>query len=241
MPSKLRSIEYGGRLLDQSLAFIRPRLHPGISEIQIKRRINYFLNRSGAQGFAFPAIVAFGSHTANIHHKPTDRRLTQNQIVMIDIGIKINGWCSDITRMFFIGKPKPIWLKTYRLVLKAQTAALKHLGGDRMGSSEVKAAEVDAAARKFFPIPHAVGHGLGKKIHANPKINPNSKHIIKPGDIFTIEPGRYCPGRFGVRIEDSLLKTKTGYRLLTNFPKDVRSISSHFKTKNPGRTSRLLA
>ena len=120
---------------------------------------------------------------------------------MIDIGVKINGYCSDETRMFFVGKPKPIWLKIYRLVLKAQLAA------------------VDQAARQFFPIPHSVGHGLGKIIHDRPKINPNSKDLIKPGDIFTIEPGRYFPGRFGIRIEDTVLKTKTGYRLLTQFPK----------------------
>ncbi len=216
MPSKLASISHGCSLLDQAFAFIKPRLIPGQTEIQIKRQINNWLKNAGAQGFAFPTIVAFGNHTANIHHRPTARRLTMNQIIMIDIGVKINGWCSDETRMFFVGRSKPAWIKTYRLVLKAQTAAIKHLRGGRMDSSEV-----DAAARKFFPIPHSVGHGLGKIIHARPKINPKSQDIIKPGDIFTIEPGRYFPGRFGVRIEDTVLKTKTGFWLLTKFPKKL--------------------
>lgn len=219
MKTKLRAIERGCRLLDQASAFIRPRLIPGKTEQQIKRQLDYFLKKSGAQGFAFPTIVAFGNHTAHIHHKPTGRKLTNNQIVMIDIGVKINGYCSDATRMFFVGRPKPEWLKTYRLVLKAQESALYHLRGDRIGSSKVNASEVDQAARKIVTFPHALGHGLGKKIHDNPKINPKSKFLIKPGDIITIEPGRYFPGRFGVRIEDSILKTKTGYRLLTNFPK----------------------
>lgn len=214
LPSKLTSISRGCQLLDQALAFIKPRLIPGKTELQIKRQLNHWLKQHGAQSFAFPTIVAFGNHTANIHHKPTTRKLARNQIIMIDLGVKINGWCSDETRMFFSGKPKPVWLKTYKLVLKAQQSSLSHTR-----CVKIEAAIVDAAARKFFPIPHSVGHGLGKKIHDRPKINPQSKDVIKPGDIITIEPGRYFPGRFGVRIEDTVLKTKSGYRLLTKYPK----------------------
>lgn len=214
MKTKLRAIERGCYWLDQAFAFIQPRLLPGKTEIQIKRQINRFLKQAGARSFAFPTIVAFGNHTAHIHHKPTGRKLTNNQIVMIDIGIKINGYCSDATRMFFVGRPKSLWLKTYQLVLKAQTAATFHLRGGKLSASKV-----DSAARKIVTFPHALGHGLGKIIHDRPKIKPQSKDIIKPGDIFTIEPGRYFPGRFGIRIEDTVLKTKTGYRLLTNFPK----------------------
>ena len=214
LPNKLASIEHGCSLLDQALAFIRPRLLPGKTEIQIKRQINRWLKRAGSQGFAFPTIVAFGNHTANIHHHPIPRRLTKNQIVMIDLGVKINGWCSDETRMFFVGRPKPIWLKIYQQVLAAQTKAILSLK-----KSSITAKTVDAIPRKYFPIPHSVGHGLGKIIHDRPKINPKSKDMIKPDDIFTIEPGRYFSGRFGIRIEDTVLKTKIGYRLLTKFPK----------------------
>ena len=213
-PGKLASISRGCARLDQALTFIKPRLLPGKTERQIKRQINNFLKSSDSQGLAFPTIVAFGNHTANIHHKPNLRKLTNNQIIMIDLGVKINGYCSDETRMFFLGKPKPEWLKTYRLVLKAQTLTLKPLRGGRMDSSEV-----DSIARKIVQFPHSLGHGLGKIIHDKPKINPRSKDTIKPGDIITIEPGRYFPGRFGIRIEDSVFKTATGYRLLTHFPK----------------------
>ena len=217
MASKLSSIEAGCRLLDQALAFIKPRLLPGKTEWQIKRQINSFLNRAGAQGFAFPTIVAFGNHTANIHHQPTQRRLSRQQIIMIDIGVKINGYCSDETRMFFVGRPKPIWLKTYRLVLKAQTEAIHRLRGKR-----IPAFEVDLTARQYFYIPHNLGHGLSRKIHALPKINFNAKGFIKPGDIITIEPGCYFKNRFGIRIEDSVLKTAAGYRLLTKSPKSLK-------------------
>lgn len=214
LPSKLVSISHGCQLLDQALAFIKPRLSPGQSELQIKGQINRFLKRTGSQGFAFPTIVAFGNHTANIHHKPSNRKLINNQIIMIDIGVKINGYCCDETRMFFIGRPRPLWLKTYRRVLKAQNEAILALK-----QKSILAKTIDAIPRKYFPIPHSVGHGLGRKIHDRPKINPQSKDVIKPSDIFTVEPGRYFPGRFGVRIEDTVLKTKTGYRLLTKFPK----------------------
>lgn len=213
-PTRLESISRGCRLLDQALGFIKPKLVPGISEAKAKFLINSFLKQNGAQRFAFPTIVAFGNHTANIHHKPTNRKLTHNQIVMIDIGVKINGWCSDITRMFFVDRPKPIWVKTYNQVLTAQRKAILALK-----KTSVSAKYIDSIPRKFFPIPHSVGHGLGKMIHDRPKINPRSKDMINPGDIITIEPGRYFPGRFGIRIEDSVLKTKTGYRLLTKFPK----------------------
>lgn len=218
MPNKVISISRGCTLLDLTFTFIKPRLLPGKTELQIKRQINNFLKKSGAQGFAFPTIVAFGSHTANIHHKPTDRKLTNNQIVMIDVGVKVSGWCSDETRMFFVGRPKSLWLKTYRQVLRAQQKAIFHLRGGKLAASEL-----DAIARKIVQFPHALGHGLGKIIHDRPKINPRSKDTIKPGDIFTIEPGRYLPGRFGIRIEDTILKTKTGFRLLTHFPKNLKS------------------
>ncbi|MDZ4229165.1 MAG: M24 family metallopeptidase [Patescibacteria group bacterium] len=219
MVSKLTSINLGCRLLDLALNFIKPRLLPGKTELQIKRQINSFLKSSGAQGFAFPTIVAFGNHTANIHHKPTNRKLTNNQIVMIDIGVKINGWCCDITRMFFVGQPKPIWLKTYRQVLRAQQKAIFHLRGGKLDASAV-----DAVARKIIQFPHSLGHGLGKKIHGRPKIGPKSKDIIKPDDVITIEPGYYLKNRFGIRIEDTLLKTATGYRPLTKFPKSLQSL-----------------
>lgn len=221
MRNKLSSVARGCQLLDQALTFIKPHLVPGVSEVQIKNKLNIWLKNHGGGGFAFPTIVAFGRHSANIHHKPTDRQLTNNQIVLIDLGVKINGWCSDETRMFFVGRPKPAWLKTYRLVLKAQHAALSHLGGGRQDSSEV-----DAAARKIVQFPHALGHGLGRRVHSRPKIKPNSRDVIKPGDIFTLEPGCYFKNRFGIRLEDTVLKTQTGYRLLTLFPKDLDKVSN---------------
>lgn len=224
MHSKLKAITLGCHILDQALENIKPQLIPGRSERQIKAMLNRGFKKAGVKRLAFPTIVAFGNHTANIHHQPTNRRLKDNQIIMIDIGVRISGYCSDITRMFFIGRPKPIWLKTYQSVLSAQLKAIKALN-----QPQVQAKLIDSIPRRRFPIPHSVGHGLGKKIHDNPKINPQSKDIVRSGDIITIEPGRYFPGRFGVRIEDSLLKTKTGYRLLTKFPKDVRSLSSYFK------------
>jgi Xaa-Pro aminopeptidase len=215
----LASISHGCSLLDQAFEFIQPNLVAGKTELQIKKLINNYLKKAGAEGFAFPTIVAFGNHTGNIHHKPSKRKLIKNQIVMIDMGVKINGYCSDETRMFFVGKPKPVWVKTYHQVLKAQGQAIT-----KLKQQSAKAKDVDATARKSFSIPHSVGHGLGKIIHDSPKINPVSKDLIKPGDIFTIEPGRYFKNRFGIRIEDSILKTKSGYKTLTKFPKDLKSV-----------------
>ena len=234
MTSKLTSIAASCRLLDQALYFIKPLLTPGKTEQQIKRQINRFLKKSGAQGFAFPTIVAFGNHTANIHHRPTNRKLTTNQIVMIDIGVKVGGYCSDATRMFFAGKTQPSWAIAYRQVLHAQQIALNHLrhsGSGRKDSPGVNGAEVDQTVRHYFKkfnldrhFIHGLGHGIGRAIHQFPRLNPKAKHqVVKPGDVITVEPGLYFKNRFGIRIEDTVLKTRSGYRLLTKFPKDLRS------------------
>ncbi len=209
------------------MGFIKPRIRPGLTERQVARQINQYLFSHSADKLAFPTIVAAGSSSASPHHWPTKKLIQNNDLVLIDIGAVINGWRSDITRTFFVGKPKPIWSVAYHQVLTAQEKALAHLSRPSVGSREV-----DAVARNYFKklkldkyFIHGLGHGIGQAIHQYPKLSPKAKHqVIKPGDVVTVEPGLYFKNRFGIRIEDTVVKTKTGYKYLTHFPKDLRSV-----------------
>jgi Xaa-Pro aminopeptidase len=158
------------------------------------------------------------------HHQPSKRKLKQKDTVLIDFGAKYKGYCSDITRCFVIGRPTHFYQKVYDVVEQAQAAAIK------MVKAGVKITAVDSAARDVIDkndLPvygHGTGHGLGLEIHESPFLKPESKGKprtamvqgkLKAGQVITIEPGLYIPGKLGVRIEDDVLVTETGCRILT--------------------------
>ena len=216
------------RLVSQALKFIRLRVRPGLTERKLARQINAYLFSHGAAKLAFPTIVAAGKSSASPHHWPTKKLIQNNDLVLIDIGAVIDGWRSDITRTFFVGKPKPAWIKTYRQVLTAQEKALSALHRE-----SILGRELDAVSRSYFKklkldkhFIHGLGHGIGRWIPQSPHLSPKAKHqLVKPGDVITIEPGLYFKNRFGIRIEDTVVKTKSGYKYLTHFPKDLKSVT----------------
>lgn len=167
---------------------------------------------------SFRPIVAIGKNAAEIHHIPNDTELKKGFLV-IDFGVKYKCYCSDCTRTFYLGKPTKKEIKLYNLVLEAQLTALNHA---RPG---VYAADVDLIARailepyfKYFI--HALGHGVGKKVHMSPLIAPKSKKILKKGQIVTIEPGLYFKNRLGIRIEDTII-VKENPIILTKITKKL--------------------
>ena len=149
------------------------------------------------------------------HHQPGRRKLKKNDCVLIDFGARFKGYCCDITRCFVIGRPNRFYKKAYVAVQQAQTAALK------MIKAGVAAKKVDAVAKEVigkYGLPvygHGTGHGLGLEIHEEPFLSAKSKGKLKAGEIITIEPGVYIPGKLGIRIEDNVLITETGSRILT--------------------------
>jgi Xaa-Pro aminopeptidase len=168
---------------------------------------------------AFPVIVASGKNTADIHHKPKNSKL--ERFTVIDFGVKCNGFCSDMTRTVFVGKINDKQKKLYEKVKKVQESCLRKL---RAG---VSYKELDLYARKSFgkvlrkKFRHALGHGVGSKVHQNPKISPKSGDIAKTGDIVTIEPGIYFRKRYGIRIEDTVIVGKNGALALTKSQKKL--------------------
>ncbi|MEB2836582.1 MAG: Xaa-Pro peptidase family protein [Desulfurococcales archaeon] len=179
--------------------------------------------RRGAWSYAFPTIVAFHENTAYPHHTPTPRKLGPEGPVLIDWGSVYRGYCSDMTRTFWHGSSTPARFKSLvEAVIEAQNAALDTAGPG------VAAGQVDRAARAVLEkmgysryFIHGLGHGVGIEVHERPYLRPGSKEVLEPGMVVTVEPGVYIPGLYGVRIEDMILITRRGARLLTRLSRVI--------------------
>jgi Xaa-Pro aminopeptidase len=195
---------------------ILPHIQPGVPEAEIAASLEFFARSMGAEAMSFETIVASGPRSALPHGRATARQTPRNGFVTLDFGVILKGYCSDMTRTVCIGKPGPAERSAYDAVLEAQQAAVAAV---RPG---VTCGEVDEAARsvlrkagldKYFT--HSTGHGVGLEIHEPPRIAREQKQELKPGMVVTIEPGVYMPGKFGIRIEDMVVVTEKGYRVLT--------------------------
>jgi len=200
------------KVFDKVIGLVRP----GIRESELAAEIEYQMRRMGAEGPSFDTIVASGPRSALPHARPTSRKLGKNELVIMDMGAILDGYCSDLTRTVFIGKvPKRVagW---YRAVWEAHQAA-------RMAVQPGNSCEgVDAAARaalanlgleRYFT--HSTGHGIGLEIHEGPRLAKGQKAPLAAGNVITIEPGIYVEGTGGIRIEDDVLVTLQGHEVLT--------------------------
>lgn len=219
--AEIKKISFACQLTDNAFRYIQPFINKGVTELELADRIDNFFRRNGASS-AFPPIVAFGKHAAIPHHMPTTKKLSLNdRYILFDFGAKYNHYCADLSRTVFYGDISTTHTNQYNAVLKAQELSLRAI------KKAVKSGkDIDAAARNYlknnsFDIPHSVGHGIGLSVHERPSISPQSKQKIIPGMVITIEPGVYLPGEGGIRVEDTVLVTDDGYRLLTQSPKDL--------------------
>lgn len=180
---------------------------PGITELEVVHRLELEMKKLSVNP-SFPTIVAFGENAAIPHHLPGETKLKKNDIILMDFGAEYNGYCSDITRTFFIGSVPKTWQKTVAIVKESQQAAIDFIQKSLQEGKVVKAAEVDAVSRQYlidkgYPsIPHALGHGVGLQVHEAPTLSPTSSDILSEGMVFSLEPGIYLPGEMGVRVED---------------------------------------
>jgi len=216
--SEVAAIGAAARIAAQALRQTFAYIKPGITENELAGRLDFQIRKLGAIN-SFETIVAFGPNASRPHHRPTSGKLKKNDTVLIDFGVRFKGYCCDITRCFVVGRPNRFYKKVYDAVQEAQTAALK------MIKAGVAAKKVDAAAREAigkYDLPvygHGTGHGLGLEVHEEPVISADSKAKLQPGMVFTIEPAVYIPGKLGIRIEDNILVTETGSKILTrNYP-----------------------
>jgi len=212
--SEIATIRAAAAVSTKALAQTLPQIKPGVTESELAGMLDFQIRKLGASN-SFETIMAFGPNGSRPHHQPGKRKLREKDAVLIDFGAKYKGYCSDITRCFVIGGMAAFYKKVYGVVEQAQAAAIKTI---RAG---VKIKQVDAAAREVIDkagLPvygHGTGHGFGLEIHESPFLKPDGKGKLKAGQVITIEPGIYIPGKLGVRIEDDILVTETGYKILT--------------------------
>ena len=212
--SEIATIRSAAAISAKALAQTLPYIKPGVTESELAGMLDFQIRKLGARN-SFETIVAFGPNGSRPHHQPGKKMLRKKDAILIDFGAKYNGYCSDITRCFVIGGMTVFYKKVYDVVEQAQAAAIKTI------KPGVKITEVDAAARKVIEkagLPvygHGTGHGFGLQIHEYPFLKPDGKGKLKAGQVLTIEPGIYMPGKLGIRIEDDILVTKTGHKILT--------------------------
>lgn len=206
----------------ESLKELFGKIKPGIREIDIAAELAYIIRKNGADKEAFDTIVGSGERSFLPHVKPSKKKISVGELIIIDMGANYQNYNSDITRTIIMGKENKKQKEIFSIVLKAQETALEFL------KPGVKCKEVDWVARniiekngygKYFG--HGLGHGVGLDIHELPKVSFSEDTILLPGMVVTIEPGIYLPEIGGIRIEDTVLITEDGYEILTSFPKNL--------------------
>ncbi len=199
-------------------------IKPGQSEYEVAAYLEYRMRALGADGVSFPSIVAADANASLPHAVPGKKRIKAGGIVLIDWGAKWGGYCSDLTRVIALGKMKPKMREIYQVVLDAQVAAIDAISPGKHLS------DIDAVARRVIEkagygerFGHSLGHGIGLDIHEQPVLAGKAKGILEPGHVVTVEPGIYLPGVGGVRIEDDVLVTPRGHKVLSDLPKSLES------------------
>ena len=215
-PEEMKSLRKAGHLAAQGFSHIRKLARPGMRECDLAAEFERYIRQHGAVKASFDSIVAAGENAAYPHYITGERILRKNDMVLCDIGCLVEGYCSDLTRTFFLGKISPLGQKIYDTVARAQRSAIQAV------KPGVKTAQIDRIARDEIEragygrrFIHSTGHGVGVEIHEAPWVTASSADVLEPGMIITVEPGIYLEGWGGVRIEDTLRVTSKGYEILT--------------------------
>jgi Xaa-Pro aminopeptidase len=219
-PEEIVFITRAAEISDKAIAHIKEIVHPGMTELDVAWEIERFMRENGSQPVPFEVIAQSGPNSALPHARPSERRIVEGEPILIDIGAKVEGYASDITRTFCIGTPDVMFKKIYDIVLGAQLAALSLVKEGMTGEYADNLARIiinEAGYGDKFG--HSLGHGVGLAVHESPRLGPNSADVLKSGMVFSIEPGIYIPGWGGVRIEDLVTLEKGKIRVFSKAPK----------------------
>ncbi|MDQ7842925.1 MAG: Xaa-Pro peptidase family protein [Armatimonadota bacterium] len=209
-------------IADRAFAHIRGMLRPGAVERDLAIEMEFFMRRQGAEKEAFETIVASGPRSALPHGRASDRALGAGEFVTLDFGAMVDGYVSDCTRTVVLGETTPRHEEIYGIVLRAQQEALAGLRPGMTGrEADALARNVIAASGYGEAFGHSLGHGVGLAVHEGPTLSPREEAVLSPGMVVTVEPGIYLPGWGGVRIEDLVVITADGCRVLTRAPKEL--------------------
>jgi Xaa-Pro aminopeptidase len=220
--SEIANIKKAAAIADSAWEEILPYMRPGATEKELALKLEFLMRSKGADGLAFEIILAGGPNGALPHAVSGDRPLESGDLVVMDFGARYAGYCSDMTRTVVIGKACQKSRALYNIVLEAQLAAVNAIKPGKTGT------EIDNIAREIITnagygeqFGHGLGHGVGLAVHEQPRLSPKADNVLQPGMIVTVEPGIYLPGFGGVRIEDLVVVTEAGCRILTQSTKEL--------------------
>ena len=221
-PEELGFITKAVELVDAAFEQARAIIRPGITEKEAAWEIEKILRQEGSEGIPFEIIVASGSNSALPHARPAEKIICSGEPVLIDMGARINGYCSDFSRTLFLGETDKSLQEIYNIVLKAQATAVERI------ESGMDASQADRLARSVVEqagygdaFGHGLGHGVGLAVHEFPTLGPRSSDSLADGMVFTIEPGIYLAGKGGIRIEDMVVLQNGKAKVLTKAKKDL--------------------
>ncbi|MDP3731536.1 MAG: Xaa-Pro peptidase family protein [Candidatus Omnitrophota bacterium] len=213
---ELEKIKKAIQITIKAFEFIKDFISPGKKETDVAGELERFIRYNGARTSAFGIVVASGPNSSFPHHLTSQRKIGKNEPVLVDMGVDYLGYKSDLTRVFFLGKINAAVKKIYTIVSQAQEKAIKEI------KPAVHKNKIDTAARQYIIqkgyggfFGHSLGHGIGLEVHEEPRISRKAEGILKPGMIFTVEPAIYLPDKFGIRLEDMVLVTEKGCKVLS--------------------------
>jgi Xaa-Pro aminopeptidase len=221
-PEELLLIKEAAKIADRAFEQILQEIRPGMTEKEVALRLEVIMREHGATSSSFDTIVASGWRSALPHGVASDKVIEKGDLVTLDFGAYYQGYASDITRTVMMGKPTAKQKEIYQIVLEANKKAIAGVQPGKTGK------EVDAIARNYIKehgygeyFGHSTGHGLGMEVHEKPLVSTRGEEALVPGMVITIEPGIYIPDLGGVRIEDDLIVTESGYENITNVSKEI--------------------
>ena len=218
---EIEKLKRSSKLADDCYNYIICQIKIGMTEIEIANLMDNYMLSNGATKLAFETIVGSGVNSSQIHSTPTDRKIEYGDLIQLDFGCVVDDYCSDMSRVLFVGEAKEEYKKIYDIVLEAQLAGFKDI------KPGITAKDADLISRniissKGYDFKHAVGHGVGKEVHEDPIISPkNDKDVLENNLVFTIEPGIYIENQFGIRIEDTVMLKDGKVISLNNITKEI--------------------
>jgi Xaa-Pro aminopeptidase len=225
--AELRAIREAANLADDMYEYICSRGLVGRTEREVALDVEREMRERGAEDPSFPSIVASGAHGALPHADPRPERIPPNTLVIVDMGCRVDGYCSDCTRTFATGDIDDKAAEVYELVLAAQQEAVAAVkAGAECRAVDGVARDRIAEAGHGEDFGHGLGHGVGLEVHEAPRLAQTSDGTLAAGNVVTVEPGVYLPGAFGVRIEDLAIVTDGGSEVLSHFPKSLITLGA---------------
>jgi Xaa-Pro aminopeptidase len=219
-PDELEFISRAAALADSAITYIGSIIRPDMTEKQIAWELEKYMREKGSGSMPFTIIVGSGPNAAMPHASQSERTIQHNEPIVIDLGAKTNGYCSDLTRTFYLGEPDSEYSKIHDITLGAQLAAIEMIESGMTGENADKIARgIIEQASYGNSFGHGLGHGIGLATHELPRLGPRSNDLLVDGMVFSIEPGIYIPGWGGVRIEDTVVLENKKVRTLTKAPK----------------------